>query len=208
MAKLPPTPVGVPPGHSYWNDWYEKLRDLIDNAVQSFNDLDFAGSNLTSIVTRNHNDLQNFQGGTSNEYYHLTNSQHTALSSLANYSTNTFTPTIVGTSTAGVGTYSVQQGKYTRYGDLVFVHIRLTWSAHTGTGNMNIGGLPFTPAANATCQLAGRDSNITYSGTKLAYTTNPGTTEIIITTDASGTTSTSIPIDTAGSIFVSGVYFV
>lgn len=79
MAKLPPTPVGVPPGHSYWNDWYEKLRDLIDNAVQFFSDLDFTGSNITSIATRNHNDLQNFQGGTSAEYYHLTNAQHTAL---------------------------------------------------------------------------------------------------------------------------------
>ena len=29
---LPPTPVGVPPGHSYWNDWYEKLRQLINNS--------------------------------------------------------------------------------------------------------------------------------------------------------------------------------
>lgn len=31
MAQLlPPTPVGVPPGHSFWNDWYEKLRSLIN----------------------------------------------------------------------------------------------------------------------------------------------------------------------------------
>lgn len=79
MAKLPPTPVGVPPGHSYWNDWYEKLRDFIDNAVQFFSDLDFTGSNITSIATRNHNDLQSFQGGASNDYYHLTGAQHTAL---------------------------------------------------------------------------------------------------------------------------------
>lgn len=31
---LPPTPVGVPPGHSFWNDWYEKLRTLV-NGVSS-----------------------------------------------------------------------------------------------------------------------------------------------------------------------------
>lgn len=32
MALLPPTPVGVPPGHSFWNDWYEKLRQLINHS--------------------------------------------------------------------------------------------------------------------------------------------------------------------------------
>lgn len=34
MAQLlPPTPVGVPPGHSFWNDWYEKMRTLINNVL-------------------------------------------------------------------------------------------------------------------------------------------------------------------------------
>lgn len=32
MAKLPPQPVGVPPGSSYWNDWYEKLRLFVEQA--------------------------------------------------------------------------------------------------------------------------------------------------------------------------------
>jgi len=29
--KLPPLPVGVSPGSGYWNDWYEKLRTLINS---------------------------------------------------------------------------------------------------------------------------------------------------------------------------------
>lgn len=33
MAKLPPQPTGVPPGSAYWNDWYEKLRTLVDEAT-------------------------------------------------------------------------------------------------------------------------------------------------------------------------------
>ena len=85
MAKLPPQPVGVPPGSSYWNDWYEKLRFLIEQAttaVIKFIDLDFTGSNLTSIATRNHNDLQNIQGGAAGEYNHLTNAQVTAIGSI------------------------------------------------------------------------------------------------------------------------------
>ncbi len=40
------------------------------------------GSNLTDLETRNHNDLQNIQGGQANEYYHLTALQHTNLTAL------------------------------------------------------------------------------------------------------------------------------
>ena len=29
-SKLPPLPVGVAPGSGYWNDWYEKLRTLVN----------------------------------------------------------------------------------------------------------------------------------------------------------------------------------
>lgn len=78
---LPPTPVGVPPGHSFWNDWYEKLRNLINSGAVSttWANIDFSGSNITDIQNRAHNNLQSFDGGTTGEYYHLTNSQHTAL---------------------------------------------------------------------------------------------------------------------------------
>lgn len=33
--KLPPLPVGVAPGSGYWNDWYEKLRTLINSFMDS-----------------------------------------------------------------------------------------------------------------------------------------------------------------------------
>jgi hypothetical protein len=82
MAKLPPIPVGVPPGHSYWNDWYEKLRNLINSSLL------------------NHNDLLNIQGGTPLERYHLTAAEHTALTSnnwqyvqlTSDFTTNSTTP--------------------------------------------------------------------------------------------------------------------
>lgn len=36
MAQvLPPSPVGIPPGHSFWNDWYEKLRTLVNSINDS-----------------------------------------------------------------------------------------------------------------------------------------------------------------------------
>jgi hypothetical protein len=63
---------------------------------------------------------------------------------LADYEEGTFTPTIVGTGGAGVGTYTTQVGQYTKVGRQVTVQIALGWSAHTATGDMFIEGLPFT----------------------------------------------------------------
>jgi hypothetical protein len=76
---LPPTPVGVPPGHSFWNDWYERLRTLVNTGTVSvlWNSINFAGSNITNIANRAHNNLQSVQGGTAGEYYHLTLTQQT-----------------------------------------------------------------------------------------------------------------------------------
>lgn len=34
-GKLPPQPLGVAPGSSYWNDWYEKLRVFVDQITTS-----------------------------------------------------------------------------------------------------------------------------------------------------------------------------
>jgi len=78
---LPPTPIGVPPGHSFWNDWYEKLRTVVNTGAISvtWSNINFTGSTITSIASRAHNNLQSFQGGTTGEYYHLTAAQHAAL---------------------------------------------------------------------------------------------------------------------------------
>jgi hypothetical protein len=66
---------------------------------------------------------------------------------LDDYEEGTFSPTIVGTSTAGAGTYTTQVGRYTKIGNRVYCYVALSWSAHTGTGNMRIGALPFASAA-------------------------------------------------------------
>lgn len=94
--KIPPVPIGSAPGSAFWNDWYEKLRNLINSGTisQLWSSLDFTASNITDIVTRNHNNLQGFQGGTTGEYYHLTQAQHTALSSSISVSTVTTNTTL------------------------------------------------------------------------------------------------------------------
>lgn len=64
---------------------------------------------------------------------------------MANYvDKGTFTPTLIGGSTAGSTTYSNQNGYYTRIGNLVFVTADIAISAATGTGAVTLGNLPFT----------------------------------------------------------------
>lgn len=78
MAVLiPPTPIGAPPGHSFWNDWYEKIRDVINQGSVSvlWSNINFSGSNITDLASRAHNNLQSMQGGSAGEYNHLTNLQ-------------------------------------------------------------------------------------------------------------------------------------
>lgn len=57
--------------------------------------------------------------------------------------TGLWTPVLVGNTTAGVGTYSLQYGHYYKRDRLVIVRFRVTTTAHTGTGRAAINNLPF-----------------------------------------------------------------
>lgn len=63
---------------------------------------------------------------------------------LKNYATTSWTPTLTGATTAGVTTYTSQNGYYTRIGNQVIIWGLLNISAATGTGAAVIGNLPFT----------------------------------------------------------------
>jgi len=62
---------------------------------------------------------------------------------LNNYAVGTWTPTLDG-AVSGTTTYTTQAGYYTRIGNLVTVFFNINITAATGTGNAQIGGLPFT----------------------------------------------------------------
>lgn len=61
-------------------------------------------------------------------------------------SAQSWTPVIQGTSSAGVGTYSLQTGVYNAFGNIVVATANLAWSAHTGTGDVQVSGFPFASA--------------------------------------------------------------
>jgi len=132
--KLPPI-LGALPGSGYWNDWVEKLRNLINSGTisQLWASIDFTASNITDIVTRNHNNLQSFQGGTAGEYYHLTSAQNTTVGTLTS---GTYTPTLTNVTNIAASTaYACQ---YMRVGDVVTVSGKVDIDA-TAAGVITLG---------------------------------------------------------------------
>jgi hypothetical protein len=78
--RIPPPPLSTKDS-GVWATWYIRVKDAINQLRDSlaWTSISFIGSNLTDILTRNHNDLQNIQGGGTTERYHLTLAQHTDL---------------------------------------------------------------------------------------------------------------------------------
>ena len=81
-------------------------------------------------------------------------------------STGTWTPTLFGGTTAGATTYSLQSGYYIKVGNMVTISFQCIGSGCTGTGDAQIGGLPFTIVNLANYVATG--STLT-SGTSWTY---------------------------------------
>lgn len=129
---------------------------------------------------------------------------------LTNYDEGTFTPVLVGTTTAGVGTYTAQFGFYTRIGNRVDYQISISWTAHTGTGAGRINGLPFTSRSGTVSPAA--IYNINYATPASTYLTVcvENTTNympLVYVTLSSGAVAAA-PIDSSAALFIQGSYFI
>lgn len=125
--------------------------------------------------------------------------------SFDDYEEGTFTPTIIGLSTAGAGTYSFQDGKYTKVGNRVLFSARCTWSAHTGTGVFVMGGLPFASGSGSSYPVALAVSDLTMANQLFGYIVG---TQAYITfgTAATGANFAFSSIEAAADIIASGQY--
>ena len=119
-----------------------------------------------------------------------------------------------GSTVAGTGVYTSQNGFYTKVGRLVTISVNLSWTAVTsGTGNLQFGGLPFiasnTSGAYNGISIAYVNSIATAAGTVLYGLVEFGTTLITMTqTPTGGGTYGLVPLDTSGDIAFSATYFV
>jgi hypothetical protein len=133
-----------------------------------------------------------------------------AANALDDYEEGTFTPTIVGTTDAGTGTYTGQTGRYVKIGRQVLFELSLTWTAHTGTGNMEVGGLPFTSynsGANTT-PFSINSSNLTVPANSYptSLITGNSTRIRLYSVTTGGSAIALLAIDTAASLWLSGHY--
>ena len=128
------------------------------------------------------------------------------------YEEGTFTPTIVGSTTAGTGTYNTQIGTYTKIGNRVFIQIRLDWSAHTGTGATAIAGYPFTSSATSYGSFAVRfDSGFIVTAGNVpmcAFLSVSATQGFLLQYELATGNSGVITLTGTGSITVNGQYVV
>lgn len=82
--QIPPIPNNPITDVFVWRDWFYKVSQaLVQQASIAWTSIDFTGSNLQDIQTRQHNALQNIQGGIASQYYHLSQAQYNSLSALA-----------------------------------------------------------------------------------------------------------------------------
>jgi hypothetical protein len=142
-----------------------------------------------------------------------TQSAQSDANTLDDYEEGSFTPTIVGGTTAGTGTYAIQVGRYTKVGNTVTVQLYVNWTAHTGTGQMLISGLPFTAQNTANLYNAitvGECNNIALTANNImTCDINANFTSIsCIQYPVGGGAVSTVPIDTSGYLIVGGTYFV
>lgn len=126
----------------------------------------------------------------------------------AAYSTGSFTPRIDGTTVAGAATVSgTPSGVWTRVGRLITFQANISWTAHTGTGNMKmvLATLPAAAAgiASAICNVSA--TNLSFTGQLIGYIA-PNTNEVLLATLATGVAVAGLPMDTAASLSVTGSY--
>jgi len=140
-----------------------------------------------------------------------TQSASSNANTLDDYEEGTFSPVVQGSSNAGTATYSTQVGQYTKIGNRVFYNLRIFYTGGTGTGDIRVGGLPFT--SNST--QAGAVGSI--YAENLAGTAGyvfvtiviPNVTYLTIDQAAvGGGAAIATAYDAAANIDISGHYFV
>jgi hypothetical protein len=127
------------------------------------------------------------------------------------YEEGDWTPTVFGSTSAGTATYTLQVGRYTKIGNTVVCHANLGISAHTGTGNVRLGGLPFTSANVSNIAYAGSIAelgNLTLTALNIAtlYLAQNETAIYVIQYPVGGGASSGVAIDTQFNIAFSITY--
>ena len=115
--------------------------------------MEFATNNTSHMILEADGDLNlkagNFIVGTAGKGIDFSGAG-TAAEILHDYEEGTFTPTLEGSTTNPTASYAWQYGQYIKIGTTCFVVINITANISVvGAGDIQIAGLPFTPATPA-----------------------------------------------------------
>jgi hypothetical protein len=199
-------------GNAYSDNALTTLTTGVTGKSISFlgQDTELANLNFNGDLTITNGNLV-VASGKGIDFSATSNGSGTTSSELLNdYEEGTFTPVIVGGSTAGTCTYTGQTASYTKIGNCVYFRVDVIWTGHDGTGGLNITGLPFTPASNYNVS-----PNVRFNSTTLGANKYLGG-HLILTTPAisiqlntvGGAVPSDCPITAAGDLRVAGFYFV
>lgn len=138
------------------------------------------------------------------------NGDTAAANALDDYEEGTFTPTIVGSTAAGAGTYTKAVGRYTKVGNVVHFDLYLLWTAHTGTGNMLVADMPFVNSSldsnYPVFSIFGATIALTANNTLACFMT-PNSSQIQIQQlPVGGGANQTVPLDTSAELLISGSY--
>jgi hypothetical protein len=129
---------------------------------------------------------------------------------LDDYEEGTWTPTIIGGTTAGTASYTQQAGNYTKIGRVVYIRFTVEWNSGTGAGILRISGLPFTVNAD-TYVLSLQADNLTLTASHYAQAVAvSATTEVGIQSVAVGTNPSigNVSYDATAFLRGEGFYFI
>lgn len=125
-----------------------------------------------------------------------------------------WTPEIQGSTSTGTATYSRQVGEYLVEGDKVTVTFVLTWSGHTGTGNMMVGTLPQAPVTTAGLRFVAPCLTNIFSYPSLTSSVicqvagDVNTNQLFVQGVGSGSVAAVVPMAAAGQLNSTIVYHI
>lgn len=120
----------------------------------------------------------------------------------------TFTPVLTGATAAGVGTYTAQIGHYTKIGKLVQFTIEVSWTEHTGTGQLYVNIPEVTNALSPNFQpipVASSGIGIAAGAQVVALINKTPANRLQIYTSNAGTLA-SLAVPASGTLYISGSY--
>ncbi|MEG4529879.1 hypothetical protein [Microcoleus sp. D2_18a_D3] len=118
-----------------------------------------------------------------------------------------FTPIVGGMTTMGVATYNSQVGTFTQIGNRILFDIYLRWSAHTGTGNMRVFGLPYSANSPSSIAIWHKNLNLLANYICEAYVSVSNANTITLhQVPAGGGPPSSLNLDSSAELMLSGHY--